>query len=762
MSASFIVDSEDVSRLAKLNSRDLRDLIGYALFDRGRRIAHQQLVDASWIRDDSLGARVRPKRNAAPVQVQVQFPDGHEALALTLKVQCECGQPVVCEHAAALLVNQVEGRSPARKHPDAGTTAPTTEHIPTDTFWQGLRGPHQCLAPLLSQQKVNDVRKLAKRLSIGGKEKEALIQALHTALPRAEAVQAQVQALSPFQQTVLALLVLRDTPTLPADLHQTVERLGLPLEASIDETLNSLSNTGLALPTSDEPALSGTAWSVPLDIAPFIPVDRQALRLEAHARATRATEPTPPTLSAVAALHGLRVALLSRKVPPLPQRKPIGTQNMGFSVEGLRGWHIDPESLEQVRKTKAWSWQGNWKTTLALLPPDPLINESDTKALAGDIGCSPDLVRFLLRLFNRPGTLDTSQRRVRLRDSVDKLLARPLLDQVRVLTATWAWDTTWSEVDDMEGLVIQRRYLPTSHWRPDHLYAELAAVRRWLLRLLRALEPGGWYSVAGLTSLAFALQPRLLYEQHTAGIPPESAQETWWLSRPDGQRLDPHTPADWQHAEARMLRQMLQGPLCWLGLLEAGSASDGSDLVRITPLGAALLSEQTDYQAPPVVPALQVRADPQRQQMTMQVLLKAADASTLAHLARFAAIQQVQQGVLSYQTTPHRMRDAMQQGQTAEGIRTFLQASSREPLPAAVEKLLTQWGQAFGQAMLYNPVALIELADDLLLPELLRATRLDAALLEQLSPRLLLVDPQQADALFSELVAKGYTPRRVR
>jgi hypothetical protein len=58
-------------------------------------------------------------------------------------------------------------------------------------------------------------------------------------------------------------------------------------------------------------------------------------------------------------------------------------------------------------------------------------------------------------------------------------------------------------------------------------------------------------------------------------------------------------------------------------------------------------------------------------------------------------------------------------------------------------------------------VALIELSDDLLLPELLRATRLDAALLEQLSPRLLVVDPAHADKLFMELMAKGYTPRRI-
>ena len=94
-------------------------------------------------------------------------------------------------------------------------------------------------------------------------------------------------------------------------------------------------------------------------------------------------------------------------------------------------------------------------------------------------------------------------------------------------------------------------------------------------------------------------------------------------------------------------------------------------------------------------------------------------------------------------------------------IQYFLQTSSRAPLPAAVRALLARWQQAFGQAVLYEHVALIELADDLLLPELLRTTCLEAALLEQLAPRLLVVDPLYADTLFAELVAKGYTPRRI-
>ncbi|MBC8075041.1 MAG: hypothetical protein H7Y32_03115, partial [Chloroflexales bacterium] len=84
------------------------------------------------------------------------------------------------------------------------------------------------------------------------------------------------------------------------------------------------------------------------------------------------------------------------------------------------------------------------------------------------------------------------------------------------------------------------------------------------------------------------------------------------------------------------------------------------------------------------------------------------------------------------------------------------------PVPRAALDTLDSWANGFGQSQLYTGLSLLELSDELLLPELLRATGLSAALLDQLTPTLLLIDPARADALWAELVAKGYTPRRVK
>jgi hypothetical protein len=59
---------------------------------------------------------------------------------------------------------------------------------------------------------------------------------------------------------------------------------------------------------------------------------------------------------------------------------------------------------------------------------------------------------------------------------------------------------------------------------------------------------------------------------------------------------------------------------------------------------------------------------------------------------------------------------------------------------------------------LYDDLTLIELADDYLLPELLRVTSLPAAMIHTLSPRLIAVDPQAVDRLVAELTRAGHPP----
>jgi hypothetical protein len=72
---------------------------------------------------------------------------------------------------------------------------------------------------------------------------------------------------------------------------------------------------------------------------------------------------------------------------------------------------------------------------------------------------------------------------------------------------------------------------------------------------------------------------------------------------------------------------------------------------------------------------------------------------------------------------------------------------------------LQKWWQEYGSLHIYEDIALVELADDYALNELLAGTTLSRYLLYRFSPRLVAVRPEGVDLLREELVKKGYTPK---
>ena len=82
-----------------------------------------------------------------------------------------------------------------------------------------------------------------------------------------------------------------------------------------------------------------------------------------------------------------------------------------------------------------------------------------------------------------------------------------------------------------------------------------------------------------------------------------------------------------------------------------------------------------------------------------------------------------------------------------------------EALPAALDTSLRKWWLDYGSLQIYEDLAVVELADDYALNELLAGTSLSRYLLYRFSPRLVAVRPEGVDLLREELVKKGYTPK---
>ena len=317
-----------------------------------------------------------------------------------------------------------------------------------------------------------------------------------------------------------------------------------------------------------------------------------------------------------------------------------------------------------------------------------------------------------------------------------------------MLAGVWANDTSWSEVHDLPHVRLRRSLQGTLYLRPDQIYSDLAAARRYVVRLVRTLQPGHWWSIDRLAEQAYRLHARFLVEQRSRSMP-----NAWQLTDLQGGQTDLMRPSDWKLVGTPFIREVVR-ELAWLGIV---ATAPNIQALQITPLGTYLLGLSETYVPEPRPAVLHVDGD-----LRVALDVAVADASVLSMLEHIGDLERFEAGSFRYRITAHSLRDALARGYTLSAILDFLAQHSQSLLPEAAQSRLERWAGGFGQAQIYNGLALIELADELLLPELLRSTSLRSALLEQLSPQLLLIDPARSDALWAELVAKGYTPQRVR
>ena len=102
---------------------------------------------------------------------------------------------------------------------------------------------------------------------------------------------------------------------------------------------------------------------------------------------------------------------------------------------------------------------------------------------------------------------------------------------------------------------------------------------------------------------------------------------------------------------------------------------------------------------------------------------------------------------------------AFQAGWEAEPLLETLAEAAGQPVPEALAGALREWWAHFGDVHLYSGVALMELADDYALAELLSSTSLAQYLLFRFSPRVIALRPEGVEALRAELIGRGYTPK---
>ena len=721
-------------QLTSLKEEDLPALVGERAFARAGRVLDSGAIAGARAAGSLLSARVRD-RSGRSFTTSVTVGDAG------IDSSCTCGQPQPCEHAVALLrqwTTQPERFTKPVAMP--GAVEPVPAYGP-GALWRGSRGQAGSMVGLLQLQRVNDLRKLAQRVSVDGAgvEKEQLAVQIAPPLAARAHLEPALAALPQHYATALSMLMLIDAPVMPDDLNRAAQ--ALKQDIGIDgasAALKALSGQALAL-TSMPAAPEGMGWQAPLEVCQLAPP--AGLPLATPAPAPEAQASGAMVLPAL--LRALRAQMSQGRVEAHkpPRRSAFETQSAALS-----GWNNLPEEIAELQQSQQSLYYLNGNLTVA--PPEAVASAAATAELARLMGRDEGELGLLLRLLQVLNVIAARDGAVAFTDNAAELFALSALGQAQLLAAAWASDAGWSEVHALPGIALRRGLGAAFYLRPEQLYADLAAARRFVVRVVRALAPNSWYNVASLCTQARLLAPRnFLSPPAVSGSPP------WWLSFENGRRPDLGKASDWDKAGAPFVRGVLRC-MAWLGILEADAELT---TLRVTPLGEYLLGRAAEYQEPPRQPALDVRRD-----LELRLHLMDADAAQLQMLDSAAQLVRFERGQFVYRITPARLRDALAAGVPLADIAGFLQANGRPPVPKAALDALNTWANGFGQSQIYTGMSLLELSDELLLPELMRVTSLQAALLDQLTPTLLLLDPARADALWSELVAKGYTPRRVR
>lgn len=295
-----------------------------------------------------------------------------------------------------------------------------------------------------------------------------------------------------------------------------------------------------------------------------------------------------------------------------------------------------------------------------------------------------------------------------------------------------------SSLDDLAVLCKLR-------WKGGAPYTlNRTATRRGLLQLLATLPAHEWLSIDAIISAIYEVEPDFQRR--------DGRYDTWLLYDAQGHLVSGWQ--DWALVEGALIRQVLCGPLHWLGLLDTGAEFDGEcRAVRVTPLGGHLLADAPEPAALPETPLLV--------QGTFEVICPpGASLYARFQLGRVAEVQQTG-AVTIYRLTRRALLAAAERGIAAQDVLRFLEEHSAGSLPPSVAYTLLEWGGQTQQVRLESAV-LLQTADPFVMAQVRNAKALGLSEVEPLAPTLLRVPDGRADELAERLRRAGWGLRDER
>ncbi|MGB2895995.1 MAG: helicase-associated domain-containing protein [Anaerolineales bacterium] len=248
-------------------------------------------------------------------------------------------------------------------------------------------------------------------------------------------------------------------------------------------------------------------------------------------------------------------------------------------------------------------------------------------------------------------------------------LAAPRSQAVRDLFLAWKDSTTWNDL-----AALPRITCGTDTWPND---AGLS--RQGVLALLRHLKPGLWWDLN-----LFVEEVR---QTHPAFQRPGGDFDSWYLQDQSGFFL--HGIENWNMVDGALLRDVIAGPLHWLGVVDLGQEAQSTAIssFRLTPVSALLYDPQASVHVEEPEKAIIVHADGRI------IVPRGVNGAVRYQIARFSHWVSIVDEQYEYRLTPSTLQRAREQGLSHQHIRAVLEKTCESPLPRPVDLALTRWAE---------------------------------------------------------------------
>lgn len=724
-----------------VNEDTVRRLCGAAVYDEADKLQRDGHVLSPRLGEHGPEASVRGTwRRVDHVTVRVR--------AGRLLPTCARDGNGFCRHVGALLLQCLrQPRSLAPDHrTDDGTAEMTSDRqgagAPNDTD----EAPAAELGRLLENDTAMHLRQIARRrgVRLSGNKKAGIVQQLTLALMEPASIDTAIAELDHADRIALDAthLLSAETPVPSEKVRGGMRALG----CSDDYSLDSLLETGLVT-LAIRHAYNGEAYTVPRVVAARLP----ALGDLAHQVDVASTDSQTGESLPLSIIETIQVIAQTSLADRIGTRQRSRQHNsLGYAPPGFI---FDPSESGDVRTLPQARADG-----VRLVPPR-LLADADLARLSDRTGQSVGSVDSVVRIMLALQVARTTPEVAIRFDRLQAMLDMPQSVRLATLSRAWLLEAGPSTSDLLFGpggaieLRWQQRF---STWIPS-LQPALASAAQLVARLVSRMPEDTPYDLASFVDSVERLSPLAtpaLAQLRTTLTNPRALTMTSRTSQGKQEPLDLTAPEGWNRFLTALVTALLAGPLTWLGFVKVSTQPGRPRTFRIRTEAGVLTDRPVTADASQQHATLTFGDD-----LTVLVPPDATDVDVHGLLSRAGDLIDASMTGLRYRLTPAGIQAVFDSGMTGPEITQLLAETAGGTLPEAVRKTLDSWWQDFGAVRLYDELTVIELSDDLVLPELLASTGIESAIVQRFSSRLIAIDAARAQNVIDELSDRGFTPR---